>query len=299
MILMATVTRVISWGPVLREEKLDSFLFESSGIKDFERAMDILRQRPISNNYSVKQFILGLPPSSDGQIRFTIERVNNGQRQSDTSQVLPPGEVVMALEANRPVWLSVVDHITYAVKLENFKRWVWFYTEILGGKINTRCDDVDPEGKSSMMLWTIDFGNFSIALVAGIDREEKSHVTAFVERHGDRTVQHVAVRPRDEAFEEFLAHLNSFGLRLQGAPLTRQEGPNFVKQIFAWPAHRDFNPAEVGFDEIEARADKYSPITFSAKTGKELYRMAQALMMSDARIDMIDWSLMPEDWEPS
>jgi len=199
--------------------------------------------------------------------------------------------------ANQP-WLETVDHVTYVVRPDTIKKWGWWYIDVLGGKLTLRSDDVDPKGKSSMMLWTIDFGKFSIALVAGIDREEKSHVTVFEETHGDRTVQHVAYRPWAERFEEFLEHTKKHGMKLQSAPFSREEGDYSVKQVFANPSHGDSNPGEVGFDEFEARADEHSRTTFSHKTGTDLYRMAQALMNKDKRRPMLDWSFMPEGWEP-
>ena len=66
-------------------------------------------------------------------------------------------------------------------------------------KVILRIDDTNPDDKSSMMLWCIDFGEFGIALVAGLDREEKSHVTAYADRHGDHSVQHVAYQVGDLA----------------------------------------------------------------------------------------------------
>lgn len=82
-------------------------------------------------------------------------------------------------------WLQKVDHVTYVVRPDTIRKWAWLYIEKFGGKMVLRVDDTNPKSKSSMMLWCVDFGEFGIALVAGIDREEKSHVTAYVERHGD------------------------------------------------------------------------------------------------------------------
>ena len=42
-----------------------------------------------------------------------------------------------------------------------------------------------------MKLWCIDYGDFGVALIEGIDRAGQSQVTKFVERHGDHACQHV------------------------------------------------------------------------------------------------------------
>lgn len=195
-------------------------------------------------------------------------------------------------------WLEAVDHISYIVSPESILKWAWFYIKVLGGKLTKRIDDANPDGKSSMMLWEIDFGKFAIALVAGIDREEVSHVSAFHRMVGDRMVQHIAFRVRDEDLEKFTEHLAEYGMRFQGEMLTRPEGSGTVKQIFGWPASDVLNSANSGFDEFQARPASDAPITFSAETAAELYEMAQGLMKSGDVKPMLDWSCMPEDWEP-
>src|SRR5512146_782604 len=131
--------------------------------------------------------------------------------------------------------LVKVDHVTYAVKPETIRQWAWFYIDVLGGKMTLKVDDTNPGEASSMMLWCIDFGEFGIALVAGIDREEKSHVTAFVEKHGDHATQHVAFQVPDlEAFRDYSAKR---GLRLLGDILVRHDGFGYIKQVFAKGYH--------------------------------------------------------------
>jgi len=196
-------------------------------------------------------------------------------------------------------WIATVDHITYVVSPQTIKRWAWYYIEVLGGKLTKRVDDADPNGKSSMMLWEIDFGNFAFALVAGIDRKEQSHVSVFAEKHGDRAVQHIAFRPPKEDLDGLILHLKQYDARFQGELLARQEGEDFVMQTFLAPADDMVNSAESSFDELERRPRKNSPITFDEDVAANLYRNAQNLMISDARAPMLDWSLMPDDWEPS
>lgn len=201
-------------------------------------------------------------------------------------------------EKERKPWVEAVDHISYVVSRETIRKWAWFYIEVLGGKMTKRIDDANPGGKSSMMLWEIDFNKFAIALVAGIDREEISHVSAFHAKMGDRAVQHIAFRAKDEDLEKVTAHLAGYGMRFQGEMLTRPEGPGVVNQIFGSPANDAVNSADSGFDEFQARPASDAPITFSVKTATELYEMAQALMKSGEVRPMLDWSIMPKDWEP-
>ena len=87
-------------------------------------------------------------------------------------------------------------------------------------------------------------------------------------------------------------------MRFQGDILKRPEGSGFVKQIFGWPVHENDNPSRASFDEFQARPSADAQITFSGKTAAELYEAAQELHNSDERQSMIDWSLMPDDWEP-
>jgi hypothetical protein len=196
--------------------------------------------------------------------------------------------------------LLKVDHVTYAVKPENMRKWAWFYIGLLGGKLTLRTDDTNPGEKSSMMLWCIDFGEFGVALVAGIDREEKSHVTAFVEKHGDHATQHVAFQVPD--LESFRNTMASNGLRLLGDILVRHDGFGYIKQVFAKGYHAEANPAEVGFPEFvqrpQKKGEKFPEVSFSSKVGTNLYHQAQQAMEEDTREAMLDFSRMPEDWEP-
>ena len=90
-------------------------------------------------------------------------------------------------------WLQKVDHVTYVVRPDTIRKWAWLYIEKFGGKMVLRVDDTNPRKPIQRDgCDAVDFGEFGIALVAGIDREEKSHVTAYAERHGDHSVQHVA-----------------------------------------------------------------------------------------------------------
>lgn len=198
-------------------------------------------------------------------------------------------------------WLQKVDHVTYVVRPETIRKWAWLYMEKFGGQMTLRVDDTNPGEKSSMMLWCIDFGEFGIALVAGIDREEKSHVTAYVERHGDHSVQHVAFQVGDLAkFRDAMAR--EAGLHMQGPILQRNDGFGWIRQVFAAGYNADSNPSEVGFPEFVERplkkGEPFPEVSFSAEAGTGLYNQAQDAMDADRREAIVDFSKMPADWEP-
>ena len=74
----------------------------------------------------------------------------------------------------------------------SIERWAWFHIKVGGGTLINRIDGVRPDDPdSSMKLWCIDYGDFGVALIEGIDRAGQSQVTKFVERHGDHACQHV------------------------------------------------------------------------------------------------------------
>ena len=199
-------------------------------------------------------------------------------------------------------WLQKVDHITYVVRPGTIRKWAWWYIEKLGGRLTLRIDDTNPHDKSSMMLWCIDFGEFGIALVAGIDRLEKSHVTAYAELHGDHAVQHVAFQVADlGSFRQTMT--KEAGLKLLGPILQRDDGFGWVRQVFAKGYHNAANPAEVGFPEFVERPLKkgqaFPEVSFSAEAGTGLYQQAQDAMDNDQRESMLDFSHVPENWEPT
>src|SRR5690606_37062295 len=128
--------------------------------------------------------------------------------------------------------LNRIDHVTYACAKGTIEKWAWFHIEVEGGTLVTRVDDVRPhDPDSSMKLWCIDYGEFGIALVEGIDRGRKSQVTRFVERHGDHACQHVAFACRD--LDAFRRRLLEMGGHPRGRTLVRHDGFGLVKQMFA------------------------------------------------------------------
>ena len=78
-----------------------------------------------------------------------------------------------------PSHLKKVDHITYACAKGQIEKWAWFHIEVEGGRLINRIDDVRPDDPSdSMKIWCIDYGEFGVALIEGIDRASTSQVTA-------------------------------------------------------------------------------------------------------------------------
>ena len=116
--------------------------------------------------------------------------------------------------------LKKVDHVAYAVAEGNIEKWAWFHIEVEGGTLIKRIDDARPsDPNSSMKIWCIDYGDFGIALIEGIDRAEKSQVTNFVEAHGDHSCQHVAYDCHD--LDAFIKHMKAMG----GSSSRRRSGP--------------------------------------------------------------------------
>ena len=198
-------------------------------------------------------------------------------------------------------WLQKIDHVTYVVRPDTIRKWAWLYIEKFGGKITLRVDDTNPREKSSMMLWCIDFGEFGIALVAGIDRQEKSHVTAYAEKHGDHSVQHVAFQVPDlAAFQKQM--VEQCGLHLLGPILQRNDGFGWVRQVFA-----------KGYNDTPTRPRSGSPSSWNdpSKKAKHSQRfpsppMPEPVFTSRRKrpwtpISARPWSISaecPTGWEP-
>lgn len=125
-----------------------------------------------------------------------------------------------------------VDHVTLAVKDMDF--WKKIYTEILGAKITPKGDvsDVDPIGPSSMKLCGLKWDSVRFALVQGIDRQEKSQVTVFTDKHGDHSFQHVALAV--DNLVAFIEDMERVGFKFLGSIEERlDEGGKPIRQIFA------------------------------------------------------------------
>ena len=194
--------------------------------------------------------------------------------------------------------LKRVDHVTYACKSGTIERWAWFHIEVEGGLLINRIDDVRPDDPDdSMKIWCIDFGEFGVALIEGIDRAKTSQVSAFVERHGDHSVQHVAYDTPN--LEKFQAHMKAMGGTPRGETLVRNDGFGTLKQMFA-RGYEEGSADVSTFPEYVERpnadtADDVS-ITFAEETGKGFYdQVADAVEQGDLE-PFFDFSRMPSNW---
>lgn len=194
-------------------------------------------------------------------------------------------------------FLKKVDHITYACAPGTIEQWAWFHTEVEGGALIERIDDVRPhDPDSSMKLWCIDYGEFGIALVEGIDRSKKSQVTQFVERHGDHACQHVAFDCHD--LERFRRHLLAMGGQPRGEVLVRHDGFGVLKQMFAKGYARG-DAAQASFPEYVERPRENADdvhITFSEGAGRGFYEQIEDALETGDEQPLIDFAKMPRTW---
>lgn len=195
--------------------------------------------------------------------------------------------------------LKRVDHITYACAAGTIEQWAWFHIEVEGGTLINRIDDVRPDdANDSMKIWCIDYGEFGVALIEGIDRAKKSQVTAFVDRHGDHSVQHVAYDTHD--LEKFQAHMKKMGGTPRGETLVRNDGFGVLKQMFA-RGYEEGSADESTFPEYVQRPNNMTAdevaITFAEETGKGFYDQVADAVDDGDTAPFFDFSKMPQDWE--
>jgi hypothetical protein len=194
--------------------------------------------------------------------------------------------------------LKKVDHITYACERGTIEKWAWFHIEVEGGTMINRIDDVRPDDPdSSMKIWCIDFGEFGVALIEGIDRAKRSQVTKFVEVHGDHSCQHVAYDTHD--LDAFVDHLKRMGGTPRGQVLVRNDGFGVLKQMFA-RGYAEGDAAEASFPEYCQRPrvddDEAVAITFAEETGKGFYDQIEDAVAAGDEAPFFDFRKMPADW---
>ena len=196
--------------------------------------------------------------------------------------------------------LKRIDHVSYAVAQGQIEKWAWFHIEVEGGTLIKRIDDARPnDPNSSMKIWCIDFGEFGIALIEGIDRAEKSQVTSFVEKHGDHSCQHVAYDCHN--LDNFIAHMKSLGGHPRGDVLVQDDGFGILKQMFA-KGYASGHAGEATFPEYCERPDPTATeqnveITFSNKAGGEFYKQVQEAITEGDEEPFFDFKMMPADWQ--
>jgi hypothetical protein len=197
-------------------------------------------------------------------------------------------------------FLKKVDHISYACEAGSIERWAWFHIEVEGGTLIKRIDDVRPaDPNSSMKIWCIDYGDFGVALIEGIDRAQKSQVTSFVERHGDHSCQHVAY----ECFslDTFQSHIKKLGGHPRGGTIVQDDGFGILKQMFA-KGYASGHAGEATFPEYcerprTAEQSKEVQITFSKLAGEGFYKQVQDAIEAEDEQPFFDFSKMPGDWK--
>lgn len=196
--------------------------------------------------------------------------------------------------------LKKVDHIAYACTEGTIEKWAWFHIEIEGGTLINRIDDVRPgDPESSMKIWCIDYGDFGVALIEGIDRAQLSQVTKFANKHGDHSVQHVAYDTHD--LEKFQEHMRANGGSPRGATLVRNDGFGILKQMFA-RGYTEGDAAEASFPEYVQRPDPGDSehevaITFAEETGKGFYDQIENAVADGDEAPFFDFSFMPQNWQ--
>ena len=197
-------------------------------------------------------------------------------------------------------YLKKIDHVSYAVAKGSIGKWAWFHIEVEGGTLIKRIDDVDPNGKSSMKIWCIDYGDFGIALIEGIDREEKSQVTSFVEKHGNHSCQHVAYNCYN--LEKFQEHMQKMGGHPRGETIIQDDGFGVLKQMFA-RGYATGHAGEATFPEycerpkVNSSEARDMEITFSELAGEGFYAQVQKAIEEDDTAPFFNFDKMPADWE--
>ncbi len=158
---------------------------------------------------------------------------------------------VVMLSQTLPFRVLGVDHVAIAVK--DLKRWKAQYLS-MGATVFFETDDASPGGSSSMKLCGLKLGEFSCALIEGIDREEKSQVSAFVEKHGDHSFQHVALAV--DNIYVFVEWALEQGFHFLGSIQDRVDGFGQVKQIFGRKFDEHLAPDEGPFYEFVQRPNQ-------------------------------------------
>lgn len=163
-----------------------------------------------------------------------------------------------------------LDHVAVAVR--DITKWKNTYLS-MGARVFYETDDASPNGASSMKLCGVKIGEYSIALIQGIDRKEISQVSAYVAKHGDHSFQHVAVAVDNiYTFVEW-AMTNHF--HFLGPIQDRKDAFGDVKQVFARKFDKDLPPDEAPFYEFVERPNEegrfISADSFSDDFAKEFF----------------------------
>jgi hypothetical protein len=169
-----------------------------------------------------------------------------------------------------PFKILGVDHVAIAVK--DIAKWKNTYL-FLGAKVFYETNDASPKGRSSMKLCGVKLGEFSIALIEGIDREDISQVSAFVNKHGDHSVQHIAIAV--DNIYTFVEWATANNFNFLGPVQDRKDAFGDVKQVFARKFDKDLPPDEAPFYEFVERPNQegrfISADSFSDEFAREFF----------------------------
>jgi len=196
------------------------------------------------------------------------------------------------------------DHATVCVT--NIKGVVNFYVETMGGVVVYRNPDTNPNGKSSMILYGMALDNVLVAIAEGIDREEVSHPTRFVQRHGEHAWQHLAKRVRN--LDAFVEDMRLKGMRFLSPLLEREDPFGRVKQIFCAPFDHRIDTHAAPFYEYVERPPDWSlkklvararrglpPDIFSDTAAENLYNAVQNASHERGATTFFPWHIFPPD----
>ncbi len=259
----------------------------STKVKDFTKAfgdhsvlsIDYAVRKPLDHNIDVP----GTPLGSHKGLNLVHQ--DNGNKRHGISL------------------LKRVDHVTYAVTPETIEHVAAFWVKELGGTLVLKNDDVRPDDPSdSMMLWGIVLNQgvpeeeLGIALVAGIDRDQVSQVTRFVQNKGPNIVQHVAYDVGEmDSFRKYFE--GEFGANLLSETLVVPDGfGGYVRQVFG-RGYESGNAAEVGFPEFVERLSGGGK-GFTNAAGEGLYEKVKRVSETGDDTPIVDFSRMPSDWHP-
>lgn len=150
-----------------------------------------------------------------------------------------------------PFKILGLDHVAVAVK--DISKWKSMYL-LMGARVFYETDDASPKGTSSMKLCGVKIGEYSIALIEGIDREEVSQVSAYVAKHGDHSFQHIAIAVDNvDVFVEWSTKNNFCFL---GPIQDSKDAFGRVKQVFARKFDKSISPDEAPFYEFVERPNQ-------------------------------------------
>jgi hypothetical protein len=173
-------------------------------------------------------------------------------------------------KAHLPFQILGLDHVAVAVK--NIALWKKMYL-LLGAHIFYETNDASPNGASSMKLCGVKIGEYSIALIEGIDRGEISQVSAFVEKHGDHSFQHIAVAVND--IDAFVRWGTKNHFQFLGPIQESKDAFGDVKQVFARKFDKNISPDEAPFYEFVERPNQtgrfVSADSFKDEFAKEFF----------------------------